>query len=78
MSVCSSAYDFQKGLKIVTGDDGNRHSPSVAQAQEIDLFFVASWQIQEPLELTRSGKSKTLYFKPYLAPVFTIFHPPLS
>jgi hypothetical protein len=76
--VCSSDYDFRKGLKIETAD-AKHHSAGIIQAQEIDLFLVIPSRAKEFFINSSSDKWKAIDARTcYRAPVFSIFHPPLG
>ena len=77
IAMCSSDYDFQKGLHIQHADDHHSLAASFLNAQEINLFFEANipFQIQNVtnVEVNQKSIDPASY---YLQPFLEIFQPP--
>ncbi len=78
IALCSSEYDFDPGLVILTGTDSDQGLPSpLVQAQEIQLFFISTQELVEDLYASPRGKQLTILVnRRYASPALSIFHPP--
>lgn len=77
IAICSSDYDFNKGLVIDHGDDHHPAPKQLTHAQEIILFAPAAALDVKPaffgLNTRDAAYVNELYYSP---PPFPIFHPP--
>ena len=79
IAICSSDYDFGKGLAIVSADEDTPTAPGIIQSQEINLFFISLLELATPeRSLVVDGFSDTPLCRYALYPVDSIFHPPLG
>ncbi len=78
IALCSSEYDFDPGLVIITAADSDQGLPSpLFQAQEIQLFFSHSQDLVEDLSPSPCGRQVTAIVNHrYASPALSIFHPP--
>ncbi len=76
IAVCSSDYDFSKGLQIEV-PDSEKGMPGLAQAHEINLFFISAFYLPEPSSVLLSQQLFLRSPGSYgLMPDLSVFHPP--
>ncbi|HWA34262.1 MAG TPA: hypothetical protein VG737_09045 [Cyclobacteriaceae bacterium] len=78
IALCSSEYDFDPGLVVLSTDDSDQGLPSpIAHAQEIQLFYSRAQILLEDLSPSLSSKQLTAFaHQTYASPALSIFHPP--
>ncbi|HEY9049830.1 MAG TPA: hypothetical protein VIN08_28220 [Ohtaekwangia sp.] len=77
IAMCSSDYDFSKGLKIEHRDSDQGMPRSFMHAREINLFFISSFNLPEPPSDFHSQKWLVSNIQEYHSiPVPSVFHPP--
>ena len=78
IAICSSDYDFNKGLKIQELDGHESSLPSqLVQAKEIMLFFqYTSLLVKNPSIELMKDHFTSIPQKRYTRPAISIFHPP--
>ncbi|HMI66936.1 MAG TPA: hypothetical protein VK517_12900 [Cyclobacteriaceae bacterium] len=76
IAMCSSDYDFSKGLQIEV-PDSEKGMPGLAQAYEINLFFISAFSLPDPSSVLLSRELFIRGPANYrLTPDLSIFHPP--
>jgi hypothetical protein len=76
IAVCSSDYDFNKGLHIEV-PDSDKGMPGLALAYEINLFFISAFYLPDPSSVLLSQELFIRGPGNYsLTPDLSVFHPP--
>ncbi len=77
IAMCSSDYDFNGGLKIVSHDNSHAVPLSLTQTREINLFYTSVYYHTRPTSVIISRPTSIHPVDLYgLMLVTTIFHPP--
>ena len=76
IALCNADYDFSGDLKIQDADE-DQSMPYFASAQEINLFFISAFELEQAPSHLELSKAETFCSDlDYHSPTNSIFHPP--
>ena len=77
IAMCSSDYDLNSGLSIVSADKSDLSTPpALIEAKEIQLFFSRHLSFNNPNRSESKINEVFLIEAKYSSPPLSIFHPP--